>query len=144
MAFGINVTGNGNTITSYFWIYSPANIQPSIKGNIFIDSDGDGIANDYSNEHITELYYRGPDGLPIGDKIYESWTVGPQGINFANLSNGNYVLKLTGPDDYTCLSSGDDSPEIGEALSNNGCIYIAVDFIEGIVDRDNNYLLQKQ
>jgi len=60
------------------------------------------------------------------------------------LSTGNYVLKLTGPSNYNCVSSEDTSPETGEPTTSPACEYILVDFVEGTEDDDNNYVVAEQ
>jgi len=136
--FPITVTPGEEIIDSYFWIFTLDNI-PAINGQVDEDTDGDGTGDIGQGDHTIELYFRGSDNLPTGDLLYKTNSTGVGSFNFTNLSTNQYILVLTGPSTFVCTSSGDESPEVGEPNSANGCRYIPVDFTEGVVDNDNNF-----
>ena len=141
-AFTLDIAFGDEFLNAEFWIWTSNNI-PSIHGDVTEDLNGDGIGDDYLYNHAVELYLRDSNDLPTGNILYQTNTSSGGQFFFTNLSTGSYVLVLTGPSNYSCSSSGDETPESGEPVMSTDCRHILVNFEEGVEDEDNFYILQQ-
>ena len=140
--FPLDITSGDEINDSYFWIYTMDNI-PSISGGVAEDVDGDGVGDNPQFDHTVELYLRGADDLPTGNLLYKTNTTSGGMFYFTNISTGDYVLVLTGPSNFSCSSSVDYTPEAGEPTTSPSCEYIPVNFVEGVEDKENFYIVQQ-
>lgn len=137
--FPLTITSGSTVVDTYFWIFTFDNI-PSINGQVDEDTNGDGLGDTPQFDHTVELYFRDNDDLPTGDLLYKTNTTSNGGFYFTNLTTNRYILVLTGPANYECASSGDESPEPGE-LNANQCRFILVNFVEGVLDEGNKFVV---
>lgn len=127
-------------------------VKGRISGRVLEDVNNDGIGDVPVANDILLLHYRGPEGAPISNPNWP-WN---EEVAYTD-QNGYYYFGSSIPDDgefviqhigsgnhlFTCISSEDDTPEMGEPQNqHSSCSFIQCDLLDASSeDHDNNYVI---
>ena len=127
-----------------FTVQDPIFPKLSIVGSILVDADLDGIG-DYGYAGSFNLYKRLPNGVPptnLGNQIKRVGSTEEGRYRFSDIEPGEYVIRLDLRNNFTIISSGDDTPDPDGLGNPDMPRFIPVDLVPGEIDSDNNFIIR--
>ena len=137
----ISLTDGEHDDGNVFQLYQSNNAKGSVLGQVSIDLNGDGIADEQKGGINLNLYQTDETGsLANGTLLTSTVTFENGTYSFNNLLPGNYAVQFADQDIFNVISSGDESPDADPLSSSPRYIPTFIETNE--IDDLNNFLIE--